>query len=142
MTDHKDFERRVKVRRLALSDFASVVALQAQCVLKMQPWTHEQLESMVSTFPEGQICVELEVEIVASSSSLMLDFDLYSDWHDWGKISDRGYIRNHDPKGNTLYGIEIMVHPAHRGLRLARRLYEARKELCRERNLERLVIGG
>jgi predicted amidohydrolase/ribosomal protein S18 acetylase RimI-like enzyme len=142
MTDHKDFERRVKVRRLALSDFASVVALQEQCFPKMPPWTHDQFESMVSTFPEGQICVELEGEIVASSSSLMLDFDLYSDWHDWGKISDRGYIRNHDPKGNTLYGIEIMVHPAHRGLRLARRLYEARKELCREKNLERLVIGG
>jgi GNAT superfamily N-acetyltransferase len=28
-----------------------------------------------------------------------------------------------------------MVHPEYRGMRLARRLYEARKELCRERNL-------
>ena len=30
-------------------------------------------------------------------------------------------------EGNTLYGIEIMVDPEFRGLRLARRLYDARK---------------
>src|SRR6266540_4907921 len=99
MTDHRDFERRVKVRRLARSDFASLVELQKRCFPKMPPWAEDQFESMLATFPEGQLCVELDDEIVASSSSLMLDFDLYSDWHDWGKISDRGYIRNHDPKG-------------------------------------------
>jgi predicted amidohydrolase/GNAT superfamily N-acetyltransferase len=108
----------------------------------MPPWLPEQFTSMLQVFPEGQLCVELEGRIVASSASLILDFDLYSEWHDWMKISDGGYIRNHMPVGNTLYGIEIMVHPDFRGLRLARRLYDARKDLCREMNLERMVIGG
>ena len=63
--------------------------------------------------------------LVASSASLILEFDLYSDWHDWTKISGGGFIKNHDPEGDTLYGIEIMVHPEFRGMRLARRLYEA-----------------
>jgi predicted amidohydrolase len=44
--------------------------------------------------------------------------------------------------GDTLYGIEIMVDPEYRGLKLSRRLYDARKELCRERNLVRCIIGG
>ena len=35
-----------------------------------------------------------------------------------------------------------MVDPDIRGRRLARRLYDARKELCRERNLARIIIGG
>jgi predicted amidohydrolase len=35
-----------------------------------------------------------------------------------------------------------MVHPKYRGMRLARRLYEARKALCTEKNLMRMVIGG
>jgi len=47
-----------------------------------------------------------------------------------------------DPKGDTLYGIEIMVHPDFRGMKLSRRLYDARKELCREYNLSRIIIAG
>jgi GNAT superfamily N-acetyltransferase len=35
-----------------------------------------------------------------------------------------------------------MVDPSYRGLRLARRLYEARKQLARERNLMRIILGG
>jgi GNAT superfamily N-acetyltransferase len=68
---------------------------------------------------------------VASSNSLMVDYDRYEDWHDWREIADAGFIRNHDPEGDTLYGIEIMVDPEFRGMHLARRLYDARKELCR-----------
>ena len=34
-----------------------------------------------------------------------------------------------------MYGIEIQVDPSYRGMRLSRRLYEVRKEICRERNL-------
>ncbi len=142
MIDHKEFERRVRVRRLQLEDYDAVVAMQKLCFPRMRPWGAQQFESMLKTFPEGQIGIEVDGVLVASSSSLILDFDLYSDWHDWAKISDSGYIRNHDPRGDTLYGIEIMVHPDYRGLRLARRLYNARKELCRERNLARMVIGG
>jgi hypothetical protein len=29
----------------------------------------------------------------------IVDFDLYSEWHDWMLISDGGYSRNHDPHG-------------------------------------------
>jgi predicted amidohydrolase/GNAT superfamily N-acetyltransferase len=56
--------------------------------------------------------------------------------------ADSGYIRNHDPNGDVLYGIEIMVDPEYRGMRLARRLYDERKRIARERNLEAIVIGG
>jgi predicted amidohydrolase/ribosomal protein S18 acetylase RimI-like enzyme len=142
MVDHKEYERRVKVRPLKLADHDAVVELQKRCFPRMPPWERDQFESMLSLFPEGQLGVELDGELVASSSSLILDFDLYSEWHDWMKISGGGYIRNHDPRGNTLYGIEIMVHPDCRGMRLSRRLYDARKALCRDKNLERMVIGG
>ena len=71
-----------------------------------------------------------------------MDHDDYAEWHDFGKISDGGYIRNHTDKGDTLYGIEMMVHPEYRGLRLSRRLYDARKGLVHDRNLRRIIIGG
>lgn len=141
-TDLESFEKQVNVRPLGLKDFDGLVALQSLCFPGMKTWQLEHLQSQVHTFPEGQICVEIDGQLMASSSSLILDYDDHSDWHDWSSISDHGYIRNHDPKGDTLYGIEIMVHPEARGLRLARRLYEQRKELCRKLNLSRMVVGG
>jgi predicted amidohydrolase/GNAT superfamily N-acetyltransferase len=93
-------------------------------------------------FPEGQMVIECEGRIVASASSLVVDFEDYADWHNWKEIADGGFIRNHDPDGDTLYGIEIMVHPEVRGLKLARRLYVARRDLCRNMNLARSIVGG
>src|SRR5271154_2398145 len=138
----KKFEKNLVVRPLRLSDWDGVVALQKRCFPGMDPWSKEQFESQLKIFPEGQIGVEYQGKLVASSSSLILDFELFKEWHDFDEISDNGYIRNHMPDGTTLYGIEIMVDPALRGLKLARRLYDARKNLARQKNLMRIVVGG
>lgn len=140
--DLTSFEKNIIVRPITIDDLELIVDLQLKCFPGMKPWTKEQLESQLQIFPEGQICIEFEGTIVASSSSLILDFAMYSDWHSWKEIADAGFIRNHNPDGNTLYGIEIMVDPAFRGMKLARRLYEARKKLAREKNLMRIVLGG
>ena len=138
----EDFESKIRVRPLRMEDFDELVEMQQLCFPGMPTWGREQIESQIAMFPEGQLCVEYDREMVASSSCLVVDFDDYSDWHNWKEIADSGYIRNHDPTGDTVYGIEIMVHPECRGLRLSRRLYEARKEICRERNLARIIIAG
>lgn len=140
--DLTEFETRIQVRPIQASDFAALVDLQHKCFGGMKPWSLDQIESQLKVFPRGQLCVEYDGDVVASSSCLIVDFDQHEDWHDWAKISDGGFIRNHDPDGDTIYGIEIMVHPELRGMKLARRLYDARKELARELNLQRIVIGG
>lgn len=140
--DLSSFERNIVVRPIRMEDFDRLVELQLKCFPGMKPWTKEQIASQLELFPDGQICIEYQGKIVGSSSSLILDFAMYSEWHSWRDIADAGYIRNHDPKGNTLYGIEIMVDPDFRGMKLARRLYEARKKLAREKNLMRIVLGG
>lgn len=133
---------KIVVRQVTEADHEQVVRLQLECFPSMKPWSIEQWRSMVTTFPEGQLCVDLDGEIVASCASLIVDYSEYAAWHDWRSVSDSGFIRNHDPDGDTLYGIEIQVSPRYRGMKLARRLYEARKRLCRERNLHRIVAGG
>jgi len=138
----EDFEQKIAVRPLRIDDFEELIAMQKRCFPGMQTWGRDQIESQLTRFPEGQLCIEYQGRIVASSSSLLLDFDEYESWHDWRLVADGGYIRNHTPGGDTLYGIEIMVHPDYRGLRLARRLYEARKEIARRQNVARIIIGG
>jgi len=93
-------------------------------------------------FPEGQTVIDIDGRIVASSSSLIVDSESHGDWHDWKLSTDDGYIRNHDSKGETLYGIENMVDPAFRGMKLYRRLYDARKQMARAKNLTGIMIGG
>jgi len=138
----KDFEKSIIIRHLNFDDYTGVTKLQGKCFPGMKPWTLEQFSSQLNIFPEGQIAVEYNGEIVASSNSLIVDFSLYSDWQDWHIIADNGFITNHNYEGNTLYGIEIMVSPEFRGMKLARRLYEARKDIARKYNLEKIIIGG
>ncbi len=140
--DLATFERRLLLRPLTPADYEAVVDLQKRCFSRMRPWMREQFESQIRIFPEGQKCIELDGRIVASSSSLIVDFGDYSEWANWAKISGGGFIDNHDPQGDTLYGIEIMVDPEFRGMRLARRLYDERKRLCRQKNLARMMVGG
>jgi len=108
----------------------------------MIPWSKEQIDSQLRLFPEGQIVLTSDHRVIGSSSSLIVSFDHYDAWSDWKAITDHGMIRNHDPKGDTLYGMEIMIDPEFQGLKLSRRLYDARKELARELNLRRIIIGG
>jgi ribosomal protein S18 acetylase RimI-like enzyme len=139
--DLKEFETKIRVRPLRIDDFDDLVKLQRKC-FDMSTWRREQIESQLEMFPEGQLVVEYDDELVASSSSLIVDGDVYTEWHNWQEIADSGFIRNHTPTGDTLYGIEIMVDPEFRGLKLSRRLYDARKEICRDRNLARIIIAG
>ncbi len=132
----------VKLRQLTLADYDALIAMQLKCFPDMQPWAREQIESQLRVFPEGQLCLEVDGRLAASTSNLIVDFDQYTEWHNWKKIADSGFIRNHDPKGDTMYGIEVMVDPDFRGLKFARRLYDARKEMCRQRNLRAIIVGG
>jgi predicted amidohydrolase/GNAT superfamily N-acetyltransferase len=133
---------RLVVRPLEKSDIAAVQDLQRRSFPDIEPWTREQMESQLAMFPEGQIGVEIDGVLVATSSSLIVDEEDFGAYHTFRQVSDSGFIRNHDPEGDTLYGIDIVVDPTHRGERLSRRLYEARKELAQQRNLRAILIAG
>ncbi|MDP1562762.1 MAG: bifunctional GNAT family N-acetyltransferase/carbon-nitrogen hydrolase family protein [Pirellulaceae bacterium] len=140
--DLSEYAWNVRVRQLEEKDFEALITLQQKCFPGMQTWERPQFISQLSLFPEGQIGIECDSKIVASSSSLILAYDPRLEWHNWKAVADGGYIRNHNRKGDTLYGIEIMVDPEYRGMKLSRRLYDARKDLCRQKNLARIIIAG
>jgi len=136
------FEKKVIIRNIEREDFDKIIALQYICFPNMSPWKLDQLESHIRIFPEGQICVELDGEIIGSCSSLIVNFDEYLDQHTYSEITDKGYIRNHNPRGGNLYGMEVMVHPDFRRMKIGRRLYEARKRLAEQLNLKSIIVGG
>ncbi len=133
---------RLIVRKLRKSDIPALQDLQQRCFGGLEPWSKAQIESQIQRFADGQLCVELDGKLVASSSCLIVNEEDYGGWHSFDQVSDKGYIRNHDPDGDTLYGIDIAVEPSVRGMRLARRLYEARKDLAIRKNLRAFMIAG
>lgn len=136
------FEKKVIIRNIGQTDFDKIVELQNECFPNMQPWKIDQMKSHLRMFPEGQICVEFDGEIIGSCSSLMVNFDDYLEQHTFSEITDKGYIRNHNPRGESLYGMEVMVHPNFRRMKIGRRLYEARKRLAEKLNLKSIIVGG
>ena len=74
--------------------------------------------------------------------SLIVQYELFGDDHTYAEITGNYTFNTHSETGNVLYGIEIFVDPEYRELRLARRLYDARKELCEKLNLKSIIVGG
>lgn len=105
-------------------------------------WTRKNIVDLIKVFPEGQICVEVDGLVVACALTIIVDSKKTSLLKSYNDIIDDGKFSKHTEDGDLLYGIEVFVHPDYRSLRLGRRLYDARKELCEQMNLKGIVAGG
>lgn len=134
----------IEIRKLTLEDYNDLKESmeQAYDTLGGQIWSKQTIAKLLKLFPEGQLCIAVDEKVVACSLSIIVDYDEYGDKHTYQMITGRYTFSTHDPNGDTLYGIEIFVSPEYRGLRLGRRLYEARKELCESLNLKSIIAGG
>ena len=134
---------KVELRNLQIEDYAQL----AQSFTRVYAdkdvfWTHEQIEKLISIFPERQIVTVVDDKIVGCALSIIVDYDMVKGDHTYAKVTGNETFNTHNPKGNILYGIEVFIHPEYRGLRLARRMYEYRKELCEKLNLKAIMFGG
>lgn len=136
-------EHKLTTRHLHLDDFEALhdMALKAYKSVAA-PWTKEQISLLISKFPEGQICIEDHGKPVAVALSLIIDFSIFGDQHSYDQIIRGGTFKSHDPEGDYLYGIDVSVDPDYQGMRLGRRLYDARKELAENLNLKGILLGG
>ena len=106
-------------------------------------WREETIKKLIDKFPQGQIVLKVDNVVVGCALSIIVDYKRFGDAHTYKQITGNYTFNTHDPEnGNVLYGIEIFVHPEHRGLRLGRRLYDARKDLCERLNLQAIIFGG
>ncbi len=105
-------------------------------------WSEAQFQSQIKRFPEGQLCIEDNGKVVAAAISLIVKYSRWGQNHRYWDIVGDGFLTTHDAKGDVLYGVDVFVHPDYRDLRLGRRLYDARKELCEQLNLRGIVVGG
>ena len=106
-------------------------------------WSLETIKKLIDKFPEGQIVIKVDGIVVGCALSIIVNYNRFGDTHTYKQITGNYTFSTHDPEnGDVLYGIEIFIHPDYRGLRLGRRLYDARKDLCEHLNLRAIIFGG
>ncbi|WP_096271923.1 GNAT family N-acetyltransferase [Paucisalibacillus globulus] len=134
------------VRNYGQVDFDELINIQAESFPPPFPselwWNKEQLRNHVSLFPEGALCVEVNGVLAGSMTGLLVDFDPTNPFHTWEEITDDGYIRNHNPNGNTLYVVDICIRPSYRKLALGKLLMHSMYGVVIHQGLERLLGGG
>lgn len=134
----------IDVRTLTINDYNELKQAMVMAYASMggQYWKEESLQRLIEVFPEGQIAVTVDGTVVGCALSLRLNYDDFGDKHTYREITGNYTFNTYDPEGDVLYGIEVFIDPRSRGMRLARRLYEARKNLCRQLNLKAIIAGG
>lgn len=139
----EETEHKLQTRHLRMDDFEALRSIYKRVYKGVDtPWTREQIALLISIFPKGQVCIEDNGEPVAIALSIIIDFSLFGDQHTYDQIIANGTFKSHDQEGDYLYGIEVFVDPGYRGMRLGRRLYDARKEIAENLNLKGILLGG
>jgi len=135
---------KIELRNLQLDDYLELKNSMLESYTGMEDpyWNKSEIEKLLSIFPEGQLVVLVDDIVVGSALSIIIDEKKAMSTHNYDQITGYSSFSTHNPKGNILYGIDVFIHPKYRGLRLGRRLYDARKELCEQLNLKSIVFAG
>mgnify|MGYP001035880416 FL=1 len=142
-----DGERMIPavIRNYTKRDFHGLIEVQAASFPPPFPpelwWNEEQLNEHVTRFPEGALCVEMDGRIVGSMTALRRTLR-DDEPHDWATVTDEGYIRNHEPDGDTLYVVDICVTPEYRRFGLGKWLMQSMYETVVYLGCRRLLGGG
>lgn len=99
-------------------------------------------EMQYEAFPEGQVLAETGGKVIGYATSLIVQLDDDNRPYTYEEITGGGTFTTHDPSGDTLYGADIGVDVAYRGMGISKLLYEQRKKLMRRYNLRRMVAYG
>jgi predicted amidohydrolase/ribosomal protein S18 acetylase RimI-like enzyme len=136
--------KKIELRNLQIEDYKELKnsMMEAYSELENSYWKEHHIEKLLAIFPKGQLVVLVDGKVVGSALSLIIDYSKVIANHTYAQITGNYSFDTHNPEGEVLYGIDVFIHPKYRGLRLGRRLYDARKELCEQLNLKSIIFAG
>ncbi len=134
----------IEVINLQADDYAEVkqLMIDAYPFLPNPYWKQAQYQNLLAIFPEGQLAIRVNGQIVGCALSLLVDSKDIVAGHTYPQVTGNGTFNTHNDSGNTLYGIDVFVSSAQRGLGYGRRLYDSRKSLCKRLNMKAIMFGG
>lgn len=143
-SDGKPLE--IAIRQYSMADIPGLIAIQEASFPPPFPsdlwWNEEQLRHHLAIFPHGALCAECNGRLIGSVTGLIVNDGMLAGSHSWSSITDDGYIRNHDPQGDTLYIVDISVLPDMRKAGIGKWLMQSMYETVVHYRLKRLLGGG
>lgn len=135
---------KIELKYLQFEDYLEIkdVMVSAYTSMPEAYWKEHHIKSLLEKFPEGQVVIKVNDLIAGCALSIIVDYKKYDDNHTYQEITANYTFDSHNAEGDILYGIDVFIKPEFRGLRLGRRLYDYRKELCEKMNLRGIAFGG
>lgn len=135
---------KVELKYLTREQYPQLKELMLTCYPKVEDpaWERKHVNTLIDLFPKGQVVVMVDGVLAGAALSILIKYDRFDEKHTYIEMTANDTFDTHTPDGDTIYGLDMMVHPDYRGLRLGRRMYDYRKELCEEMNLKGIVFGG
>ena len=136
--------QNVELLLLKESDIAELQELMHEAYSSMEDpaWEEKQIKKLIQLFPDGQVIVRVNNKIAGCALAILVNYDKFGDQHTYKEITQNYTFKTHNNDGDTLYGIDVFVKKEFRGLKIGRRLYEYRQQLCESLNLKGIVFGG
>jgi len=96
----------------------------------------------IELFPEGQLVITDQDKVIGMTTTMRTFFNFNNHHHTFKDIIAGGWLSNHNPEGDWLYGLDMGILPAYRGRGLSRILYRARQDIARNLGLKgQLAVG-
>ena len=134
----------IELKYLTLDDYQELkdVMISAYRTMPEAYWREHQIKSLIDKFPEGQVIIKVNEQIAGCAMSIIVDYKSFEGQHTYKDITGNYTFDTHTDEGDVLSGIDVFIKHEFRGLRLGRRLYDYRKELCEKLNLRGIAFGG
>ena len=130
------------IRRASLEDASAIAEVGKRVYAPSPAMDARMIRGQIHNFPEGQFVADYGGKVVGHCATFIVSGNLALKPHTWREITGNGFASRHDPNGDYLYGMEVIVDPDFRRLRIGQRLYKARKNLCEEWSLKGILFGG
>jgi len=134
----------ITLEYLTIEDYQSLKSTMDE-VYKPLPdasWKIEEIKKLIKIFPEGQVVLKVNGQLAGCALSIIVNEKLVETNHTYLEVTDNYRFGTHNKDGHILYGIDVFIKPEFRGLRLGRRMYDFRKDLCEDLNLKAIAFGG
>jgi len=134
----------IELQYLTISDYQALKSAMIEAYPSMPDsyWKEDHIQSLIDKFPDGQVVLKINGELAGCALSIIVDYASFDNHHTYKEITGNYTFDTHDNAGDVLYGIDVFIKSEYRGLRLGRRLYDYRKELCEKLNLRGIAFGG